>query len=113
MTERQDHVDARFAGQQIRFELKRDATTQQMMTLCGLAPFAMYRRFAEGLWAADDIMRVLSLAYSPAPYIIVPSIAKRVRSAAYGHYAPLAIAVLEAHLYGIDPDRALFEDTQP
>jgi hypothetical protein len=113
MTERQDHVDATFAGQSIRFELRRDAKTQQMLALCNVAPFAMYRRFAEGIWFADDIIRVLSLAYSPSPYIFVPSVAQRVRSAAYGHYAPLAVAILEAHLYGIQSDRALFEDALP
>lgn len=104
-----DHIDADFGGERIRFELPRDRKTLKILEASGAPAYLLFQRFAAGAWSRDDIARILSLAYpGKRSYSTVPHVEKTISRTPYGKLVPLAVLVLEAHLFGVESERATF-----
>ena len=106
--ERQAYITATLDGREIRFELKRDAWTLGVLEALSLSPFAVYNRIGRGVWSHELLVAFLSLAYTPGRDLKVPEIEDLIATQPYGQLVPLLGLVLEAHLFGVAPERAVF-----
>jgi hypothetical protein len=121
---KQDHVDATFGGQELRFQLARDDRAIAYLEHAIGSPFAVWRRLASGTWHVRDVQAVLSFAYPGATPLLVANVpgipfptheavADVLRRSAPAAYVPLAGALLEAFLFGLEPERARFDEAKP
>ena len=103
------HVDATCGGESVRFELPTPTPIVGPMQPALREPFATYKRFGSGDWSGSDIFQVLSEAH-PKRIAALPVIAETITAKPAATYAGLAVKILEAHLFGIDADRAHFDE---
>jgi hypothetical protein len=119
-----DYVDATFGGQGLRFQLARDDRAIAYLEHAIGSPFAVWRRFAGGMWQVRDVQAVLSFAYPGAKPVLVANVpgipfptheavAEAMRKSPPAAYVPLVGAILEAFLFGLEADRARFDEAQP
>lgn len=106
--ERQAYIIASLGSSRIRFELKRDAWTLGVLEALGISPFAVYNRLGRGVWSHEILITFLSLAYTPGRDLNVPTVEDLVAGEPYGHLVPLLGLILEAHLFGVPVERAIF-----
>lgn len=114
MTEKQAHIDAVFGGKQVRFRIRRENNRLIAIGLSISEPFAIFQKFALGNWTVGDLKMVLGVSYNDGanPYLLV--VPKEVEDVLCreppGVYVPLAVAILEAYLFGIEPERGTFDE---
>ena len=106
--ERQAYIIASLGSSRIRFELKRDAWTLGVLEALGISPFAVYNRLGRGVWSHEILITFLSLAYTPGRDLKVAEVEELVAAQPYGELVPLLGLILEAHLYGVTSERAIF-----
>jgi len=133
MTEMTGSVVATFGGQETRFAIAREDLAAFEMAI-GLPAYTIFTKFAGGLWSVTDLRTVLNFAAmsstEKAPHRATaqagfnsylldlnlrrgcgPSRVDRVLlDNAPARYAPLALKILEASLFGLDPVDAIFNE---
>lgn len=108
MGEKQRHVDAEFGGEMVRFDLLRlpPPMLEYLERDSGL--IAKLQRLAAGMWTVRDISSVLEAAYQgkhhSQSWTQNEHVAGVLAQEPPGDYAALAANVLQAYLFGIDPD---------
>src|SRR5947209_671746 len=121
---KQDYVDATFGGQEARFQLARNDRAVAYLEHAIGSPFAVWRRFAGGVWQVRDVQAVLSFAYPGAKPVLVANVpgvpfptqeavADVLRKSPPAAYVTLVALILEAFLFGLDADRARFDEAKP
>ncbi|MFI5410148.1 hypothetical protein [Kaistia sp. UC242_56] len=133
MTEMTGSVLATFGGQEMRFAIAREDLVALEMAI-GLPAYTIFTKFAGGLWSVTDLCTVLNFAAMSASdkaphrqtaavgfnsYVLDralgrgcgPSRIDRVLlDNAPARYAALALKILEASLFGLAPDDAVFDE---
>ena len=111
---KQHHIDATFGGKPVRFRIRREGHTLLAINLRIAEPYALFQKFALGHWTVADLITVLSVAYddgSPKSIIVTPKAVEDVMNREPpGIYVPLAVAILESYMFGIDPERGTFNE---
>ncbi|MGG3810972.1 hypothetical protein ABEV34_04885 [Methylorubrum rhodesianum] len=87
MTKTVNHVDAKFGGRRVRFELYRDRDTVDRLESVVGSVSACWQRFQAGTWTMADVRTILAVSH-PAP-------ASRLSS-----YAPLSLSSIRARIDG-------------
>lgn len=115
------YVTAFFGGKKVHFELQRGERAEFILNmafhqpgLSSASPFRLFQNFGAGTWTPGDVRTVLRLAYR-GELSFVPQLEVRrvLETAAPGIYAVLASRILEAYLFGLDKDKAVFDERQP
>lgn len=139
MASKVTHIDATFGGKSRRFEIARDKLTG-FEYLAGQSAYSLFTKIAANGWTIDDLERVLGcalmdwsapesrlnrvtlnalrLAVGPlrgsGAIVIPPAITADVRRVFEGagpaRYAPLALMILEASLFGVDASDNVFNE---
>lgn len=126
------HVDAKFGGRAVRFELPRSRESIKVLEAAVGAVIAIWGRFQLGTWTMHDVRTVLLLAYprpaaaSSALHAFLPpasaglsaaTVEGRVDAAIASRplstYAPLATAILAAAVFGRVEGAAGFDEEVP
>ncbi|WP_131193721.1 GTA-gp10 family protein [Lichenihabitans psoromatis] len=112
MGERQYGVEAIFAGDPVRFALRPDQASVESLEAAIGSPFAAFTRFRDGVWTISDIRMVLGHAFPDAVLMQgltrVATVDAAIVARPAATYAPLAIKILEAFLFGLAADQARF-----
>lgn len=87
MTKTVNHVDAKFGGRRVRFELYRDRDTVDRLESAIGSVSACWGRFNSGDWTVNDVRAVLAMAH-PAP------------STRLSDYSPMSLASIRARIEG-------------
>jgi hypothetical protein len=118
------YVDAKFGGQEIRFQLAHDGRAVAYLEHAIGSPFAVYKRLAAGNWTVRDVSAVLSFAHpdftpvlvSQVPGMPFPAheiVADTLETNPSGIFVGLAAKILEAFLMGLPEGRATFDESKP
>ena len=75
-------------------------------------PYPLFQRFGAGIWSMVDLGRVL-LASHPERERARGRVATAIRTNGPAAYAVLAGLILEAHLFGIRSEDAVFDEATP
>jgi len=104
-----DHAIATFGAEEgVVFRLERSALPA--FEAAAMAPaYQVFTRFAGGCWSVRDLETVLSFARSGVA--ADPAVSRILRTQPPALYAPLALKVLEAALFGLDPALATFDES--
>lgn len=108
MTTKQRHVDAEFAGEMARFDISRLPIHLREYLERDGSLISMLQRLVAGMWTVKDISSVLEAAYQGkhrgVTWLSNEHVARILTEEPPGQYAALAANVLQAYLFGIDPD---------
>ncbi len=104
-------VQARFGGQEIEFGLSSHALFA--FTIKQKSPYATLERLLVGTWSMDDLETVLRAAYKRTGSIAKNQADTVLLREPPGNYVPLAIKIMQAFLFGLDPDKAVFDERDP
>ena len=112
-----NQVDAAFGGQAVRFSLSRDPQACASLEAAIGSPFGAYKRFVANLWTVTDVRLVLAHA-TPGVWLLhghtrVAAVDAALTARSAVTYAPLAVRILEAFLFGLEPARAVFDEDAP
>lgn len=113
---RVDHVVAQFGGRERVFRYPRSSglTNLNPHMREDFSPYAAFQRFGLGQWTFEDLVRVLSPKSDPfGLYRPSSEITDVLIKNGPGNYAPLAARVLEAGLFGIAAEAAVFDEREP
>jgi hypothetical protein len=102
-----DYIKARFRGREIIFRL--DPRLAPLFE-AHMSAFHRFQRFGAGVWEANDIRVVLSFAHPQSIIGVCPEVDDAIARHVTAYYLRLAILVLEAYLFGIDEEKAIFDE---
>lgn len=113
--EKVQQISARFGGAQVTFRLEGGAHWGEVHDVW-LGPLvALHQQIIASLGTHEQITRVLALAYVGAPQRAlahVPEVDAVLSRHPVGTFHPLAARVLEAHIFGIDPALAVWNESE-
>lgn len=111
-----DYVDAVFDGKEVRFRLRREERFVSSIEGALGSTFAAFGRFGNGEWKTSDVRHTLALAYPGVrplyQFTECPDVDRVLTDHPPGLYAPLAVKILKAFLFGIDEEMAVFDEAE-
>lgn len=116
-TEKVRHVDAVFGGKEVRFELAQDHFHFSLFEaqLDAKAAYGCLQSFMDGRWSVHDVRVILRFAYpgKGAAWGLCRETDAVLEANPPGPYALLAMRVLEAGVFGIKSELAVFDEKAP
>ncbi|MFG1465252.1 GTA-gp10 family protein [Xanthobacter sp. DSM 24535] len=126
MTQKSDHVTAFIGGKQCVVCLRREVIESLECALNDSA-YAVFRRFGRGHWTVNEVRTILNFAlledgqvshlkkmiafgFANVPVARHPLVDHVLETNPQAPYAVLALRCLEAALFGISPEFAVFDE---
>lgn len=110
-----DAVEAVFGGKRVTFRLQQGAHWADVHDVWLGPLLALHQRILASMVTRDEVLRVLSLSYVGAPQralAYVPHVEKVLTERPAGTFMPLAARILEAHIFGLSPDLATWDESE-
>jgi hypothetical protein len=112
---KQSKITARLGGREVALEIRRDLL-EKFGQMLGLPEqlYAQYTRLATGQWTIEDVRAPILAGFAGAnggwPIHHEATVDPVLRKNGHGHYVGLAARVIEAALFGVEPDAARWDE---
>lgn len=112
MASKIDYVTLVEGGKAVNFKIRDLRRFEVLAQLKYGGAYAMFRTIGRGDWTIDLLEHVLTVGYQGAnggTDLVTPPYVSELLQKFPGYYAPVAARVLEAALFGLEPEEATIE----